>query len=226
MKRAPLGVAVAAMLSAAGLGSGEAQTISIGYSTGGPITTLASGSGSVSGTGPNFFASAADETGLELSSLALTLSFFGTGTTAIFVSETGLSFGSPESVNFVSDFTQNVLPPGFSVSEFTFFNPTDTLYGTSTLLGSASWSSLNTPGGAGPFTVGEDLFAPYSLTQAYLITAPSGSQFLSTINLETVPLGPAPFIPETSTWAMLGIGFAGIGLLGVTRRRKASRYAL
>jgi hypothetical protein len=33
-------------------------------------------------------------------------------------------------------------------------------------------------------------------------------------------------VPETSTWAMLGIGFAGIGMLGMTKRRKAPRYAL
>jgi hypothetical protein len=33
-------------------------------------------------------------------------------------------------------------------------------------------------------------------------------------------------VPETSTWAMLGVGFAGIGLLGMTKRRKAPRYAL
>ncbi len=33
-------------------------------------------------------------------------------------------------------------------------------------------------------------------------------------------------IPEASTWAMLGIGFAGIGLVGLSRRRKGSRYAL
>jgi hypothetical protein len=32
-------------------------------------------------------------------------------------------------------------------------------------------------------------------------------------------------IPELSTWAMLGIGLAGIGLVGVTKRR-ASRFAL
>jgi hypothetical protein len=32
-------------------------------------------------------------------------------------------------------------------------------------------------------------------------------------------------VPESSTWAMLGIGFAGIGLLGMTKRR-TSRYAL
>ncbi|MBV8105662.1 MAG: hypothetical protein JO223_13750 [Hyphomicrobiales bacterium] len=32
-------------------------------------------------------------------------------------------------------------------------------------------------------------------------------------------------VPEVSTWAMLGIGFAGIGVLGLSRRRKGSRYA-
>jgi hypothetical protein len=33
-------------------------------------------------------------------------------------------------------------------------------------------------------------------------------------------------VPEASTWAMLGVGFAAIGLVGVSRRRKASRYAI
>ena len=32
-------------------------------------------------------------------------------------------------------------------------------------------------------------------------------------------------VPELSTWAMFGIGFAGIGLAGLTRRRTGSRYA-
>jgi hypothetical protein len=32
-------------------------------------------------------------------------------------------------------------------------------------------------------------------------------------------------VPELSTWAMLGIGFAGIGLAGLTRRRTGPRYA-
>jgi hypothetical protein len=31
--------------------------------------------------------------------------------------------------------------------------------------------------------------------------------------------------PEASTWAMLGLGFAGVGLMGVAKRRKDSRYA-
>jgi PEP-CTERM motif len=33
-------------------------------------------------------------------------------------------------------------------------------------------------------------------------------------------------VPEPATWAMLGLGFAGMGLLGLTRRRKSPRYAL
>jgi hypothetical protein len=35
----------------------------------------------------------------------------------------------------------------------------------------------------------------------------------------------AAVVPEPATWAMLGLGFAGMGLLGLTRRRKGSRYA-
>ena len=32
-------------------------------------------------------------------------------------------------------------------------------------------------------------------------------------------------VPEPATWAMLGLGFVGMGLLGLTRRRKDSHYA-
>jgi hypothetical protein len=32
-------------------------------------------------------------------------------------------------------------------------------------------------------------------------------------------------VPELSTWAMIGLGFAGVGLMGLTKRRKGTRYA-
>ena len=95
------------------------------------------------------------------------------------------------------------MPSGDSVTEYTFFDANDTLYGTSTLLGSAFWTSSGVPGGTGPDTVGENIYAPYSLTEVYAVSMPIPTQLLSTIDLQTAPLGRAPFIPETSTWAML-----------------------
>jgi PEP-CTERM motif len=226
MKRISFGIAVAAMLGAASLGSSEAQTISIGYSTGGPILTLASGLGSATFSDLPFLTiTGGDITGLQLSSLTFS-AFLSPGPNYFFVSETGLSFGAPERVSFLSNFTQNVMPSGDSVSEYTFFDPNDTLYGTSTLLGSASWTSSGVPGGTGPDTVLENIYAPYSLTEVYVLSMPIPTQLLSTIDLQTSPIGRAPFVPEPSTWAMLGIGFAGIGLLGAAKRRKAPRYAL
>ena len=48
--------------------------------------------------------------------------------------------------------------------------------------------------------------------------------FLS-LNLETsgvVITPPPPGVPEVSTWAMLLVGFAGLGLAGYRQSRKAS----
>jgi hypothetical protein len=63
----------------------------------------------------------------------------------------------------------------------------------------------------------------YSITEELLINVPKfGAKGTSGASELIQTTG----IPETSTWAMLGIGFAGIGLLGMTKRRKAPRYAL
>ncbi len=56
------------------------------------------------------------------------------------------------------------------------------------------------------------------------------AEITGTVNVPLLGVGGtvttlAAAVPELSTWAMLGIGFAGIGLAGLTRRRAGSRYA-
>jgi hypothetical protein len=56
------------------------------------------------------------------------------------------------------------------------------------------------------------------------------AEITGTVNVPELGVGGtvttlAAVVPELSTWAMLGIGFAGIGLAGLTRRRTGSRYA-
>jgi PEP-CTERM motif len=201
-----------------------AQTLYLGYTKGGPPTTIASSTtGVVAGPGPDFIAVGADILGLKFDSTALSLTFFNSGpvTEAIVLSETDLSFGTPEKVQFISNFTENALKAGFSVTESTYFNADNMKYGTENLLATATFTSA-TPSGAGPFTMPETITALYSLTQVYTIVAPFGDQFQSTIDLTTNPLGPATFAPEPSTWAMMMIGFAGLGYAAVRRGRRVA----
>jgi hypothetical protein len=56
------------------------------------------------------------------------------------------------------------------------------------------------------------------------------AEITGTVNVPLLGVGGtvttlAAVVPELSTWAMLGIGFAAIGLAGLTRRRTGSRYA-
>jgi hypothetical protein len=200
-----------------------AQTLYLGYTKGGPPTTIASSTtGVVAGPGPDFIAVGTDLLGLKFDSTALSITFFNSGPVveAIVLSETGLSFATPEKVQFISNFTENALKAGFSVTQSTYFNSDNAKYGMEDLLASKTFTSANTPNGLGPFTTPETITAPYSLTQVYSIVAPFGDQFQSTIDLVTNPLGPVAFAPEPSTWAMMMIGFAGLGYAAVRRGRR------
>ena len=88
--------------------------------------------------------------------------------------------------------------------------------------------------GAGASSCSHDFTSEYSLglggDTGWLLTA--GNYYVqATVTATTIHDGISgnvnlQAIPEISTWAMLGIGFAGIGLVGMTKRRKTSRYAL
>ena len=211
--------------AALGISAGSASAqILVGYGPHSSITPAAFAGGNW--FGPDFVATAFDITGNDFFSLAGTLSFAVTGSETIWITETGNNFGAAN-LTFSSGFSQNVLPHGATVTETTYFDPSDAAFGITDLLQSASFSA---PGGAGPLTNTFDVLGSYSLTEEYVITVPLPvpPTALSTISLDTTFNGVAPHsaLPETSTWAMLGVGFAAVGLLGMTKRRKVSRYAL
>jgi PEP-CTERM motif len=56
------------------------------------------------------------------------------------------------------------------------------------------------------------------------VSLPGAISFIDA-GVASVP-GFSSVVPEPSTWAMMLLGFAGVGLVGLTKRGKASRYAL
>jgi hypothetical protein len=72
---------------------------------------------------------------------------------------------------------------------------------------------FSAPDAAADLTKSEDVF----------VNAVSTNGKVSDTNAEVSPV--YSVVPETATWVMLGLGFAGVGLFGF-RRRKTARYAL
>lgn len=92
----------------------------------------------------------------------------------------------------------------FSEAYLTYFNPTDI--------------SVNYRGDSGNSAVG--FAAPYS------ITVPANTTFVVIVNEVTANAGVSAYtlsvstaVPEPSTWALLGLGVAGTGVVVLRRRR-------
>lgn len=159
--------------------------------------------------------------GADLSTVTLNISasagFVGTHTLTIDVFQTGVSALAGSTTN--TSFTVNNLigVPG-PTTESTYFNGTSSTLGT--LLQTAAFPAGTSTESIGPLmnTLGMALTAD---AQQYVIKFATPVESANdTIQLTTVA------VPEPSTWAMLVLGFAGIGLAGLTRRRKGLRYAL
>jgi hypothetical protein len=119
--------------------------------------------------------------------------------------------------DFLSTFTTNALPSGWTVQEFT-------LYGSSAPI--ATSVVFSGPGTDVDSAKNFVTSSPYELQDLFVIklssaaATGSGKSDNSTIDLSYAA------VPEPSTWAMIGLGFAGVGLMGLTKRRKGTRYAI
>lgn len=214
------GVSLAAVLST----GARADVISIGLQeagvNGGAITTVTTSSGVAGffgsyGTFSVNLQGAADATVLGLptllSSNTLNIANAAGGTLEVWVTAQGLSFANAQRL-LESSFTVNGLVNA-SVVQNTFFSSANALYGGATPLGTFS-TSTSPAKFVSPGLV-EDLTGPFSVTEEYVITSLAGGSANLTATISAVP--------EPSTWAMLLIGFAGVGF---TAYRGRSRMRL
>jgi hypothetical protein len=209
------GAIFASLLSASPAG---AATIDIGVSqTDSGFTTIASGSAGIAvasgqtlGTFSNINVSAIGSPVLPSPTLldSNTINVAGSGGTLwIAVTETGLT--SPLSV-FNSAFTTNEISPGWSLTEATYLNPNDGLYGQTIPLGSASFNSIGTSSKNAIAGSGTD----FSITELYEITAVGAGVSNDTIDLSgrATPLPPSLLL--------FGGGLGLLGFAGWLKRRK------
>jgi hypothetical protein len=205
-----------------GAGSAHATTISLGDALNAlvPVSTLASGSGPgpvsvpsgttnggyiITGEATDFFPK---NTNLDSNTIDVSASAGNHNTLFFYATETGL-VTSGGNRHFDSTFTSNQLPTGWSLTEWTFLDNSDTPFGLGTLLSSHVFT------GTGTFdqSVSEPVSVPFSITEIYEFSA---NGIAGTTN-DTIDLSS---VPEPSTWAMMLAGFAGLGFLGFRQSRK------
>jgi PEP-CTERM motif len=198
--------------------SGDAYNGGLGQSWGGIVGLFNINTITGVDTGPelNLVSNAIDGT-TTASSAAHTL--------WVYVSETGVT--NPLGLTDLSStLTENSLKAklsssltqhGWSVEETTLYSSTDQLNA-----GVPLFSYLFSDLGTQQLDTNQSPASAYSVTALYEIALASGAT-RGTAN-STIDISGASLVPEPATWAMLGLGFAGISLVGLTKRRKASRY--
>ena len=136
----------------------------------------------------------------------------GGGSLDVWVTRTDITGPVPNGIR--SSFTSNTLTTGWSLTEQSYFSASNQIFG-GTLLSAYTFM----PPGLGTFSANAAAAGagPYSVTQRYTITAPSSGQSLATISMAAVP--------EASTWALMIMGFGGVGVMLRSRRRQGAALA-
>ena len=209
-------------------GTTQASIISIGTSlNAGPITLQSSGAtpGPVTFNGAVGAYNLDTVSGVDLTAASLdsnSINATATGTFAalhIFVSASDItSFNGL--VQALSGLTVNFLSRGWTVTESTFEDNSNTVFGTTgpsvTLLATHMFTS-----GPDIFTktTSVDVTSPFSVTEEFTVKS---NGFAGAAN-NTIDLSGT--VPETSTWAMLVLGFMGLGYTAFRRSAKTRRAA-
>lgn len=196
----------------------NAATVTIGLQeagvNGGVITPVAVGVGSANiATLPygTFTANTVDGTGRPilplpdvLDSSSLNVSSSSAGTLRIWVTSQN---NNDVSNVWLSAFTSNRLPAGWSVTEQTFLDPANGLFSTAIALGTAVFNAIGTSASAAIAASGNN----YSVTHLYTIVATGLGTANSTINLSTPIPGALP---------LFATGL--LGLWALRRKRKGA----
>jgi hypothetical protein len=141
-----------------------------------------------------------------LGSTSFNISTEGAGTLRVFVTSQG---NTEVNSNWISSFTSNSLPSGWTVREQTFVDPANGLFTATpaTQVGNALFNAIGTSVAAAVAASGNN----YSVTHLYTIVATGAGSALSTITLSTPLPGALP---------LFATGL--LGLWALRRKRKAA----
>jgi hypothetical protein len=140
----------------------------------------------------------------------------------VYVTGQGYTTPSGPTAGFISTFQSSVLSPGWTIDETTWISPTNK----TPLGGSYDGSTLATAhmdpsliAGTTATTGFNPGTGPYSITAQYTIISGFGAQGNGAANSVVNVLNA---VPEPATWALMIMGFGGVGAMARSRRRQAS----
>jgi hypothetical protein len=210
-------------------GANAVTILTFGQSLGGdPITATAnspsSGFTTISGAGVEVNVTECLGCGPLITPELLTLTATSVGAGSGTVSGSPAQFSQPFSGSFsIKAGVVNVLSGTFTDAVFGGFG------GTSLTLSASNGVSGESVSFTSDLIPAVDLGNPEGVSFGFADVTPAvGITGTGTLASATMSVSGtiSATVPEPSTWAMLGLGFAGMGLLGLTRRRKGPRYAL